>query len=99
MIGTAVLLGIGITLAGLVLTTDYRGAAQWFVDTQLNPVFAEPSVLRRLDRLGKEHPSMDFSLRRPRLRVLVRIWGGVVALIGFGFVAMAVVHLVRSWLS
>ncbi|WP_137991423.1 hypothetical protein [Streptomyces vilmorinianum] len=95
MILMAMVLGVGVALFGLALATDYRGVTQRIVDTQLNPAFAEPGVRRVFSRLGLEHPEMDFSLSRSRLRALVRIWGGVVAVFGLGFLAVGVALLVR----
>ncbi|PWI10365.1 hypothetical protein DIZ27_12175 [Streptomyces sp. NWU339] len=89
-------LGVGIVLGGLALATDHRGVAQRVVDTQLNPAYTESGILRGFSRLGREHPGMDFSRNAPRLRMLVRIWGGIAVVAGLGFLAVGVALLVRA---
>ncbi|NML53170.1 hypothetical protein HHL19_30400 [Streptomyces sp. R302] len=88
MILIAMLLGGGATLAGLALLTDRRGLTGRIVDTYLNPMFSEPTLLRVFGRLGVEHPAMDAFRRRSKGLVLLRVWGGVLALIGLVFLTV-----------
>lgn len=90
------LLGLGLTLVGLALATDHRGIAQRIVDTYLNPAHADPSLLRTFNRLGFEHPGMDFLRYAPCQRRFVRIWGGLLSAFGLAFLAAGVVFLVRA---
>ncbi|WP_406502658.1 hypothetical protein [Streptomyces sp. NBC_01602] len=90
------LLGLGLILVGLALATDHRGIAQRTVDTYLNPAHADPSLLRAFNRLGFEHPGMDFLRYTPRQRRLVRIWGGFLSVFGLAFLAAGIVLLVHA---
>ncbi|WP_406727356.1 hypothetical protein WJ438_25845 [Streptomyces sp. GD-15H] len=89
-------LGVGIVLGGLTPVTDHRGVAQRVVDTQLNPAYTEPGILRGFSRLGREHPGTDFARSAPRLRVLVRIRGGIAVVVGLGFLAVGTALLIRA---
>ncbi|MFV5998743.1 hypothetical protein ACNPQM_42030 [Streptomyces sp. NPDC056231] len=90
------LLGVGLILVGLALATDHRGIAQRIVDTYLNPAHAAPSLLRTFNRLGFEHPGMDFLRYAPLQWRFVRIWGGFLSAFGLAFLAAGVVLLVRA---
>lgn len=90
------LLGPGMILAGLALATDFRGIATRTVDTYLNPAHADPGLLRTFHRLGFEHPGMDFLRYAPLQRKLVRIWGGLICALGFGFLATGVSLMIRA---
>ncbi|WP_282692837.1 hypothetical protein [Streptomyces sp. CC208A] len=82
------LVGGGVTLAGLALLADWRGVTWRIVDTYLNPAFAEPSLLRVFGRLGLGNPAMDAYRRRPEARAYIRVWGGVITLFGLGFLTV-----------
>ncbi|WP_030935880.1 hypothetical protein [Streptomyces sp. NRRL B-24720] len=66
------------------------------MDTYLNPVHADPSLLRTFSRLGFEHPGMDLLRNTPFQRRLVRVWGGLISVFGLAFLAAGVVLLVRA---
>ncbi|MEV4879845.1 hypothetical protein [Streptomyces cyaneofuscatus] len=90
------LLGAAVFLAGLALATDHRGAARWVVETFFNPAHADRGVMRTFQRLGAQHPGMDFYRNADRLRRFVRVWGGFICALGFLFLTMSVVFLVRD---
>ncbi|MCX4681981.1 hypothetical protein OG413_43090 [Streptomyces sp. NBC_01433] len=90
------LLGLGMVLIGLALATDHRSIAKRAVDTYLNPAHADTSLLRTFNRLGFEHPGMDFFHYAGRQRRLVRVWGGFLVAFGLVFLAAGVVLLLRT---
>lgn len=90
------LLGPGMILAGLALATDYRGIAKRTVDTYLNPAHADPGLLRTFNRLGFEHPGMDFLRYAPLQRKLLRIWGGLLCALGGAALATGIALMIRA---
>lgn len=89
------LLGLGLILVGLALAANHRGITQRTVDTYLNPAHADPGLLRTFNRLGFEHPGMDFLRYAPLQRHFVRIFGGFLSVFGLALLAVGVVFLVR----
>ncbi|MEV7422911.1 MULTISPECIES: hypothetical protein [unclassified Streptomyces] len=89
------LLGLGITLPGLALVTDYRGCARYIVDTHLNPIHADSSLKRAFSRLGFDHRDMGTARYAPRARMLLRIWGGFATVFGLLLIATGIMVLTR----